>query len=153
MLLLVTQTAAHACLPTCAECRVDDDAPHPTQSNSSQTNNSSTETIDNEETYACARCVEGYYDRFCLRPCPQRCAGACERLSGACLACQSGFHGTECEERCPETCRGPCTSLPGNSSALQCTACVPGRTGIACDEECGRCGGDGSCDQVCYFYG
>ena len=108
---------------------------------------------------ACDACAPGFTGAACDLRCPadgqgRVCAGVgeCRADAGVPVCdCQRGFHGATCEAECPGGALLPCTghgvcssgvcacnasATTGHWAGANCSTCVPGWSGSACDIPC-----------------
>ncbi|XP_060078161.1 cell death abnormality protein 1-like [Ylistrum balloti] len=112
-----------------------------------------------------------HLEENCL-PCPERCAGQCDR-AGGCNECQDGFFGLECSYRCPancgsrkcektfgvcfdcqvgfhgdrciDPCPSSCLTRECNKTSGNCLECPEGFYGQGCGKQCPDSCGSGGC--------
>ncbi|XP_052685705.1 uncharacterized protein LOC128165327 [Crassostrea angulata] len=100
-------------------------------------------------TGKCDNCLNNTFGTYCDQTCPVNCE-TCDRNGEKCTKCKKGYMGDVCSKTCPDHC-GDC-----NQDGYICKTCENGWFGIKCETNCGRCGGNGSCDittgdcHLCY---
>lgn len=101
--------------------------------------NNCKEGICDRFTGECKNCLMNTFGTYCDQTCPVNCE-TCNRNGEKCTKCKKGYMGNVCTETCPDHC-GDC-----DQSGYKCNSCEDGWFGVNCELNCGRCGGNGSCN-------